>query len=77
MKKLLIWLIRCYQYHISPRLPRMCRFTPTCSEYAVQAIMEWGVICGLGLTVWRILRCNPFCKGGYDPVPMRKTNRRN
>ena len=45
---------------------------PTCSEYAIEAFREWGFFAGLGLTVWRILRCNPLCRAGYDPVPKRK-----
>lgn len=53
-----------------------CRFTPTCSAYAIEAFSEWGFFAGLGLTVYRILRCNPFCKGGYDPVPERKRRKR-
>ena len=71
MKRALIWLIAFYQKQISPLLPGSCRFVPTCSEYAIEAIRNWGVLRGLGLSIWRILRCNPFCKGGYDPVPMR------
>lgn len=71
MKRALIWLIAFYQKQISPLLPCSCRFVPTCSEYAIEAIRTWGVLRGLGLSIWRILRCNPFCKGGYDPVPMR------
>ncbi len=49
-----------------------CRFTPTCSAYCMEAVMEWGILRGLGLTLWRLLRCNPFCKGGFDPVPKRR-----
>jgi uncharacterized protein len=64
-----LWLIRGYQKIISPMLPPSCRFHPTCSEYGYEAIQKHGVIKGGGLAVWRILRCNPFCKGGYDPVP--------
>ena len=77
MKYVCIWLIRLYQKFISPlkRSP-CCRFTPTCSTYAIEAFKEWGFFAGFGLTVWRILRCNPFCKGGYDPVPERKKKRR-
>lgn len=52
-----------------------CRFTPTCSEYAIEALRERGAIVGLGLTVWRICRCNPACKGGYDPVPLKKSKK--
>ena len=64
--------IRFYQKYISPALPRSCRFTPSCSQYTLEAIREWGVIVGIALGAWRILRCNPFCRGGYDPVPKRK-----
>ncbi len=73
MKYVCIWLIRLYQKFISPlkRSP-CCRFTPTCSAYAIEAFKEWGFFVGMGLTVWRILRCNPFCRGGEDPVPKRK-----
>ena len=49
-----------------------CRFTPTCSEYALEAVEEWGVLIGLFLATRRVLRCNPFCRGGYDPVPKRR-----
>lgn len=71
MKKLLIALIRGYKRFISPLLPDACIYTPTCSEYAIEAISQWGVVRGLGLAIWRVLRCNPFAKGGYDPVPQR------
>ncbi|MDI9470914.1 MAG: membrane protein insertion efficiency factor YidD [Bacillota bacterium] len=67
MKRLLLGLIRAYQRELSPQLGASCRFVPTCSEYAAQAIEAYGVLCGLGLALWRILRCNPFGKGGYDP----------
>ncbi len=69
MKTVMIGLIKFYKQAISPYLPRACRFTPTCSEYAVQAIGKYGALKGGALAFWRILRCNPFCKGGYDPVP--------
>jgi putative membrane protein insertion efficiency factor len=70
MKKLCIWLIRFYQKYLSSlkRNPT-CRFVPTCSAYAIEAFQKRGFFVGLILTVWRILRCNPFCRGGYDPVP--------
>lgn len=61
--------IRLYKRYISPGLGTHCRFTPTCSEYAMQAIEVHGCVKGLVLTVWRILRCNPWGKWGYDPVP--------
>ena len=69
MKKILLGLIRFYQKHISPCFPAHCRFTPTCSQYAWEAITKYGALKGTGRAIWRILRCNPFCKGGYDPVP--------
>lgn len=69
MKRALISLIRFYKRAISPYFPQACRFTPSCSEYAVQAIERYGALKGLRLSIWRVLRCNPFCKGGYDPVP--------
>ena len=69
MKHFMIWLVRLYQKFISPLKPPCCRFTPTCSAYAIEAFSKRGFFIGLILTVWRILRCNPFCKGGYDPVP--------
>ena len=73
MKHLCIFLIRFYQRVLSPlkRTPT-CRFTPTCSQYAIEAFEKRGFFVGFGLTVWRILRCNPFCRGGYDPVPEKK-----
>ena len=67
--KAVIALIRVYQYCISPLLPSMCRFTPTCSRYAIEALQRHGTARGLALTVWRVLRCQPFSRGGYDPVP--------
>jgi uncharacterized protein len=60
--------IRLYQRLISPALPRRCRYEPTCSAYAVDAVREFGVLRGLVLAAWRLLRCNPFSRGGYDPV---------
>lgn len=73
MKKIFIFLIKCYKKWISPILPPMCRFEPTCSVYTMQAIEKFGVIRGLLLGIWRILRCNPLCKSGYDPVPDKFT----
>jgi hypothetical protein len=57
-----------YQWAISPALPRRCKYEPTCSRYAVQAIGQYGILKGLVLAAWRLLRCNPFSHGGYDPV---------
>lgn len=70
-RALLVGLIRVYQYGISPILPRSCRFAPTCSEYARQAIIRHGVILGCGLAAWRLLRCHPWGGCGDDPVPER------
>ncbi|MDD4700193.1 MAG: membrane protein insertion efficiency factor YidD [Oscillospiraceae bacterium] len=75
MKHLLIKLIRIYQRGISPLTPPSCRFSPTCSNYAVEALQKHGAIKGSLLTIWRILRCNPLGKGGYDPVPETKKKR--
>lgn len=70
MKKILILLIKFYRHHISPlKGTSCCRFVPTCSQYAMQAIEKYGAIKGGLLAVWRIIRCNPLCRGGYDPVP--------
>ena len=73
MKYLCVWLIRFYQKVLSPlkRNPT-CRFTPSCSAYAIDAFMKRGFFVGFFLTAWRILRCNPFVPGGYDPVPERR-----
>jgi putative membrane protein insertion efficiency factor len=60
--------IRVYQRLISPALPRRCKYEPTCSAYAVEAIRTYGPLRGIALAVWRLLRCNPFSHGGYDPV---------
>lgn len=68
MKGLFIFLIKGYQKIISPVLPPSCRFYPTCSEYGIEAINKYGIIKGGIKTAWRILKCNPFSKGGYDPV---------
>ena len=72
MKHVMIWLIRLYQKIISPIKRPCCRFTPSCSAYAIEAFQKRGFFVGFGLTVWRILRCNPFSKGGYDPVPEKR-----
>ena len=69
MAMILVLPIRFYQICISPLLGPSCRFTPTCSEYAKQAILKHGPIKGLGLAIWRLLRCNPWGGSGYDPVP--------
>lgn len=70
MKKVFLFLIRFYQKHISPAFPRRCRYYPTCSAYAYQAITKYGALKGGFLALMRFLRCNPFSKRDYyDPVP--------
>ncbi len=71
-----ILLVRIYQLIVSPWLPKCCRFEPNCSRYSIEAIRIHGLLKGVMLTVWRLLRCQPFCKGGYDPVPPPKHWRR-
>ena len=68
MKKICIFLINVYKKTLSPIIGNSCRFTPSCSEYTKQAIEKYGVLKGIWLGIKRILRCNPFCKGGYDPL---------
>ncbi len=69
MKVVLLWLIRKYQKYISPVKITRCPYFPTCSCYGYEAVEKYGAIKGSMLAVWRILRCNPFSRGGYDPVP--------
>lgn len=69
MKKLLLSLIRFYRSSVSPLFPPRCRYIPTCSEYALQAVEKYGALRGGWLALKRFLRCHPFHKGGYDPVP--------
>ena len=69
MKKFVTSAIRFYQRQISPLAPPRCRYIPTCSEYALEAVEKYGAVKGSWLAAKRILRCNPFHKGGYDPVP--------
>lgn len=68
MKKIIIFIIEIYQKNISPLLGKKCKFYPTCSEYTKQAVEKYGVVIGLYKGIKRILRCNPFSKGGYDPL---------
>ena len=68
-RRALLRLIRFYQRQISPLHPRCCRFTPTCSQYAYEAVSKYGALRGGLLSLKRILRCHPFSRGGYDPVP--------
>lgn len=70
MKQVMLWLIRFYRKYLSGMKGYItCKYYPTCSQYGIEAIEKYGAVKGGALTVWRILRCNPFSKGGYDPVP--------
>ncbi len=75
MKFFVLFALRVYKRFISPMQLPSCKYTPTCSEYAMEAVEEYGVLRGLAMAAWRVLRCNPFAKGGYDPV--RKHDFRN
>lgn len=74
VKRLLLWAIDVYRRFVSPLLPESCRFTPTCSTYARTAVDRYGAIKGARLAIARILRCNPWNRGGYDPVPEDEHN---
>jgi len=69
MKRVVVYLIRAYRALVSPLLPPSCRYEPTCSQYALEAIERHGALKGGYLAARRILRCHPFARGGYDPVP--------
>ncbi len=75
MKRVALFPIRAYQRWISPSRSRRCRYEPTCSAYALEAVDRFGASRGLLLAAWRLLRCNPFSHGGFDPVPHRFTVR--
>lgn len=75
MNKIFIFIIEIYQKYISPFLPRRCRFYPTCSAYGKEAIEKHGALKGGWLALKRIVRCNPFNDGGFDPVPPSKETR--
>jgi putative membrane protein insertion efficiency factor len=72
MRALAVGVLRVYQRAISPAFPRRCKYHPTCSEYAVQAIRGYGLMRGTVLAAWRLLRCNPLSHGGYDPVSAQR-----
>ena len=69
MKKLFLFIIKFYRLYISPMKSTKCPYIPSCSEYGMEAIEKYGAFKGGALALWRIIRCNPFSKGGYDPVP--------
>lgn len=69
MKQILLFIIKVYRKYLSPMKRSKCPYCPTCSTYGLIAVEKYGAIKGGGLTLWRLLRCNPFSKGGYDPVP--------
>jgi uncharacterized protein len=75
VKRAFLAPISAYQRWVTPALPRRCRYEPTCSAYAAQSIRRFGVLRGCLLACWRLLRCNPFSHGGFDPVPKRFTLR--
>ena len=73
-KYALLGALRGYKWALSPLLPPSCRYVPTCSEYAAEAIDRHGALRGSALAVWRLLRCHPFVRGGFDPVPLRSAS---
>jgi len=75
MKEVAAFCLRLYKGVISPFLPVACRYVPSCSEYTAEAVARHGVLYGSALGLWRILRCNPFARGGYDPVPGKEAAR--
>jgi putative membrane protein insertion efficiency factor len=74
MRKALLFLLRGYKWAISPLLPPACRYVPTCSEYAMEALERYGVLRGGVMAVWRVLRCHPLARGGFDPVVSEARN---
>lgn len=74
MKRIALYSIKLYRLVLGPFLPRVCRYVPSCSQYAYEAIEHYGIGKGLAAAAWRILRCNPFCAGGYDPVRPAKSD---
>ena len=74
MKHLLLFFLELYRKYVSPGLPPVCRFEPSCSAYAKEALKTHGALRGGCLTIWRLLRCQPFAKGGFDPVPPRASS---
>ena len=75
MSKLIITIIRAYQIIISPFKPNCCRFYPSCSNYCIEAVKQHGILRGLWYGLRRIISCNPYNSGGYDPVPLQNNNK--
>ena len=71
MKRAVLAALRFYKAQVSPALPPACRYTPTCSEYAIEAVEQYGAVRGTVMAIHRVISCNPFARGGYDPVPQR------
>jgi uncharacterized protein len=76
MKFLALWLLQVYKRWVSPAFPPSCRYVPTCSEYAMEAVERYGALRGGWMAAWRLLRCHPLVKGGLDPVVMDPTHRK-
>ena len=74
MKRIVIALLRAYKWALSPLLPPACRYVPSCSEYALEAVERHGAVLGALKAAWRVLRCHPFVRGGYDPVVRERTS---
>ena len=77
VKVVVLRLLRAYKWAISPMFPPACRYVPTCSEYAMEAVERFGALRGGLMAVWRLLRCHPFAHGGYDPVVKHRLNHEN
>ena len=67
--RVVLYLLRGYKWALSPLLSPACRYVPSCSDYAMEAVDRYGVLRGGLMAIWRVLRCQPFCRGGHDPVP--------
>ena len=76
-KYFVLRFLRAYKWMISPLLPPSCRYVPSCSEYAMEAVDRYGALRGGAMAIWRVLRCHPFVKGGFDPVPLHASAKQN
>lgn len=72
LRAALLWAIHFYRQNVSPYKKPCCKYIPTCSQYGLEAVERFGALKGGALTIWRLLRCNPWSRGGYDPVPEKK-----